>query len=98
MKPIAIILLLLAASCGTGRKITGITEGRLKEVHPLPGGRDSLVLKDRKDSTLIFMNTTTRPANRRYIIGDWYTIKADSTRYRNTGGKKWVAASIRHSN
>jgi hypothetical protein len=95
---IAIALFMgLAFGCTPSFKTTGIVQARLKEVHNISPGKDSLILLNRKGETIHFLNGSGKRRSTRFIINDYYSIRYDSLKTINSDSVRLMKAKITHS-
>lgn len=94
--------LMLVASiltgCGSSREIMdGQHQARLLEVKRMPRSVDAVKLVTAKGDTLHLLNRNPYMGQKKWFIGDWYTVRYDCSKVTTIDGKCYCIATITHN-
>lgn len=93
-----ILLLLILTGCASSRFVPESQhQAKLIDFKRLPKFTDELTMITRKGDTLYILNRSAYGQRKQWYIGDWYSVRFDSTRSKVINGKTYHPAKIIHN-
>lgn len=95
---VLVLVVCILTGCGSSRQIMdGQHQARLVEVKRMPRSVDAVKLVTPKGDTLYLLNRNPYMGQKKWFIGDWYTVQYDSSKTHIINGKKYHPARAIHN-